>query len=48
MIAASLFLFLVDLARIELVYRVIALLSLAIISIGISFYYNKRLKKKVE
>lgn len=48
MIAATIFLFLVDLARIELVYRVIALLSLAIISIGISFYYNKRLKNKTE
>lgn len=48
MIAASFYLFLVDLARIELFYRVIALLSLAFISIGISFYYNKRLKKKNE
>lgn len=48
MIAASFYLFLVDLARIELFYRVIALLSLAFISIGISFYYNKRLKKKDE
>jgi hypothetical protein len=48
MIAASFYLFLVDLSRIELVYRVIALLSLAFISIGISFYYNKRLKKKIE
>ncbi|HEY3373351.1 MAG TPA: hypothetical protein VGK10_21080 [Prolixibacteraceae bacterium] len=48
MIAASLFLFLVDLARIELVYRVIALLSLAIISLGLSFYYTKKLKRKGE
>ncbi|HAH23103.1 MAG TPA: hypothetical protein DCL77_04955 [Prolixibacteraceae bacterium] len=48
MIAASLFLFLVDLARIELVYRVIALLSLAIISLGLSFYYTKKLKRKAE
>jgi hypothetical protein len=48
MISASLFLFLVDLARIELLFRIIALLFLALISIGISFYYNKRLKKKVE
>ena len=48
MIAASFYLFLVDLARIELVFRIIALLSLAFISIGISFYYNKRLKKKPE
>jgi len=48
MIAASLFLFLVDLARIEMVYRVIALLSLAIISLGLSFYYTKKLKRKTE
>jgi uncharacterized membrane protein len=48
MVAASFYLFLVDLSRIELVFRVIALLSLAFISIGISFYYNKRLKKKTE
>ncbi|MCD4730494.1 MAG: DUF2339 domain-containing protein [Bacteroidales bacterium] len=48
MIAAALFLFIVDLARIGLVYRVIALLFLAIISIGLSFYYAKKLKKKVE
>jgi hypothetical protein len=46
MIAAALFLFIVDLARIELVYRVIALLFLAIISIGLSFYYFKKVKKK--
>lgn len=48
MIAASIFLFLVDLARIELAYRVIALLSLAVISLGLSFYYTKKLKKKVK
>ena len=48
MIAAALFLFIVDLSRIELVFRVIALLFLAVISIGLSFYYTKKLKKKVE
>lgn len=48
MIAASFYLFLVDLSRIELVYRVVALLSLAFVAIGISIYYNKRLKKKPE
>ncbi len=47
-IAAALFLFIIDLARIDLVYRVIALLFLAIISIGISFFYVKKLKKKEE
>lgn len=48
MVAAALFLFIVDLARIGLVYRVIALLFLAFISIGFSLYYAKKLKKKVE
>lgn len=48
MIAATLFLFIVDLSRIELVYRIIALLFLAFISIGLSFYYTKKLKKKAE
>lgn len=48
MVAAALFLFIVDLARIGLAYRVIALLFLAIISIGLSLYYAKKLKKKVE
>lgn len=41
MIATALYLFLVDLSRISLVYRVIAFLFLAIISITISLYYNK-------
>ncbi|MFC2111515.1 hypothetical protein ACFLQ5_03600 [Bacteroidota bacterium] len=45
MIAVALFLFIYDLARIELVYRVIALLFLAIISIGLSFYYVKKVKR---
>ena len=44
MICAALYLFLVDLARIELIYRVLALLFLAIISIGISMYYSNRIK----
>ena len=48
MIAATLFLFLVDLARIELVYRVIALLSLAVISLALSSYYSKKLKSKAQ
>jgi hypothetical protein len=46
MVAAALYLFIVDLARIELVFRVVALLFLALISIGLSFYYTKKLKKK--
>jgi hypothetical protein len=45
MVAAALHLFLVDLARIEIVYRVIAFLFLAIISIFISVFYTRRVKK---
>jgi hypothetical protein len=45
MICAALYLFIVDLARIEIIFRVLALLSLAAISIGISIYYTNRIKK---
>ena len=45
MICAAFYLFLVDLARIEIIYRVLALLVLAAISIGISVYYSNRIKK---
>jgi hypothetical protein len=45
MICSAFYLFLVDLARIEIIYRVLALLFLAAISIGISIYYNNRVKK---
>jgi hypothetical protein len=45
MICAAFYLFLVDLARIEIIYRVLALLFLAAISIGISIYYTNRIKK---
>jgi hypothetical protein len=45
MVCAACYLFLVDLARIELIYRVLALLFLAAISIGISIYYTNRIKK---
>jgi hypothetical protein len=45
MICAAFYLFLVDLARIELIFRVLALLFLAAISIGISIYYSNRIKK---
>jgi uncharacterized membrane protein len=40
MIAAAFYLFLFDLSRISLVYRIIAFLFLATISISISLYYN--------
>jgi hypothetical protein len=44
MIATALYLFIVDLSRISIVYRIIAFLFLAIISISISIYYT-RIKK---
>lgn len=45
MICTAFYLFIVDLARIELIFRVLALLFLAAISIGISMYYSNRTKK---
>lgn len=45
MICSALYLFIIDLAKIELIYRVLALLFLAAISIGISIYYSNRIKK---
>lgn len=45
LISAALYLFLFDLARIEIIYRVLALLFFAAISIGISIYYSNRIKK---
>jgi len=44
MIIATFYFFIIDLARIELIYRVFALLLLAIVSIGISIFYSNRLK----
>jgi hypothetical protein len=45
LISAALYLFLFDLARIEIIYRVLALLFFAAISIGISIYYSNHVKK---
>ena len=45
MICSAFYLFIVDLARIEIIYRVLALLFLAAISIGISIYYTNHVKK---
>jgi hypothetical protein len=45
MICSAFYLFIVDLARIEIVYRILALLFLAAISIGISIYYTNRIKR---
>jgi hypothetical protein len=46
MICSAFYLFLIDLAHIDLLYRVLALLFLAAISIGISIYYSNRVKKQ--
>jgi hypothetical protein len=45
MICAAIYLLIIDMAKIELVYRVLALLFLAAVSIGISIYYTNRIKK---
>lgn len=45
MICSAFYLFIIDLARIGIIYRVLALLFLAAMSIGISIYYTNRLKK---
>ena len=44
-IAAAIHIFLIDLANMEIGYRVIALLAVAVISIGLSLYYTKRIRK---
>jgi hypothetical protein len=48
MIAAAFYFFIIDLAKIELVFRIMALMFLAIISISLSIYYTKKSKRKVE
>jgi hypothetical protein len=48
MIAAALYLFIIDLATVGMVYRIVAFMFLAIISIGISLFYAKRKKKHNE
>jgi hypothetical protein len=45
MVAAAIYLFIVDLAQIDLIFRVIALLFLSLISIVVSVYYSKRINK---
>ncbi|MDX2445362.1 MAG: hypothetical protein QNK30_16320 [Bacteroidales bacterium] len=44
-ISAAIYLFLVDMANLELIYRILAFLVLAIISIAVSIYYSKSIKK---
>lgn len=46
MLAAAFYLFIVDLAKIELVFRILALMFLAFISIGLSIYYSRKNKEK--
>jgi len=48
MVATALYLFIVDLARVEIIFRVFAFLFLAILSIVLSLYYTKRRNKKPE
>lgn len=48
MLAAAFYFFIIDLAKIELVFRILALMFLAIISIGFSIYYTKKSKRKIE
>jgi len=46
LLVSAIYLFLVDMAKIELIYRILAFLVFAIVSIFISTYYVKKLKKK--
>lgn len=45
--AAVVYLFVVDLARIEVVFRVVAFMFVALISLALSLYYNKRRKSRM-
>ena len=48
MISAVFYLFIIDLAKIELVYRIVALLFLSVVSIGLSVFYNKKSKGRAD
>jgi len=48
MLAATFYLFIVDLAVIDMVYRILAFMFVSIISIAISVFYSKRKKKNLE
>jgi hypothetical protein len=48
MVATAFYLFIIDLARIEILYRVFAFMFLAVISIVLSLYYTKRRNRKPE
>jgi hypothetical protein len=47
MVATALHLFIIDLARVEIIFRVVAFLFLATLSIILSLYYAKRRNRKV-
>ena len=47
-VATAIYLFVVDLASLQVGYRVLAFLFLAVISLAASVYYTKRLRKKSE
>jgi uncharacterized membrane protein len=46
--ATVLHLFIMDMARVEILYRVIAFLFVAMVSIALSMYYTRRRKRKAE
>ena len=46
MVITVFYLFIVDLSNISLGYRIIALMFIAVISLGISIFYSRRLKQK--
>ena len=46
LLVSAFYLFLVDMAKTDLIFRILAFLAFAVISIGISTYYVKKLKKK--
>lgn len=48
MIATVLYLFIIDLKNISLGYRIVALMFIAVISLGISVFYTRRVKSKKE
>ncbi|MEI6696485.1 MAG: hypothetical protein WCO13_10485 [Bacteroidota bacterium] len=47
MVAAAIYLFVVDLASVGIIYRIFAFMFLAVISIAISVYYSKNKKKSI-
>ena len=47
-LVSSIRLFLVDLAQLDMGYRVLAFLFFAIIAFGVSIYYTKKIKKQTE